>query len=90
VSVFQKGGVPEDMPELSVEEHECELYDLVCRYFGDKKSKSDVRRLFDQDAISFNEEKIDDLHKTVQIKNGDIVKVGKKEWFKVKTSSSSL
>lgn len=84
IAVFQKGGVPEDLPEVLVKENEYEMFDLVCLYFGEQKSKSDIRRLFEQGAISYEDVKITDPHTKTKVKNGDVLKVGKKEWFKIK------
>jgi len=83
IAVFQKGGVPENMPELHAEKDEYEVFELACLYFGDKKSKGDIRRLFEQGAISYCEEKVTDVHTKVKVKEGDTMKVGKKEWFKI-------
>jgi tyrosyl-tRNA synthetase len=84
INTFQKGGVPENIPEVKIEKTEMEALELLQKCFeGGNKSNSDIRRLFDQGAISLNDEKIADIHKQVTAKAGDIVKAGKKTWFKL-------
>jgi tyrosyl-tRNA synthetase len=57
------------------------LLSATVQYFGTAKSKSDIRRLFDQNAIEVNGEKIKDFNQLA--KTGDIIKAGKKDWFKI-------
>jgi tyrosyl-tRNA synthetase len=84
INTFQKGGVPENIPEVKIEKSEMEALELLQKCFeGGDKSNSDIRRLFDQGAINLNDEKIADIHKQVTVKAGDIVKAGKKTWFKL-------
>lgn len=84
VNIFQKGGVPEDMPEVKINRSEYEAMELLQNCFTEEgKSNSDIRRLFEQGAISLNEEKISDPHQKVEVKEGDMVKAGKKTWFKL-------
>ncbi|MCX6736119.1 MAG: tyrosine--tRNA ligase [Candidatus Parcubacteria bacterium] len=84
VNTFQKGGVPENMPEVNVSEKKYEALELLQKCFeGEDKSNSEIRRLFDQGAISLNEEKVSDIHEKLSVKDGDIVKAGKKTWFKL-------
>jgi tyrosyl-tRNA synthetase len=54
---------------------------VVKEYFGEKKSNSEIRRLFEQGAVSLNQSKISDTKKSVG--NGDIIKIGKRVWFKL-------
>jgi tyrosyl-tRNA synthetase len=86
VSIIQKGGMPVTMPEIRVTE-EPEAFETVRQYFSEQKeekSNAEIRRLFEQGAISFNEEKIMDPHRKMQIpENGGVVKVGKKTWFRI-------
>ncbi len=86
VSIFQNGGMPSTMPEIRVEKDEYEAFNLVWTYFAEnegEKSNTEIRRLFDQGAISLNEEKITDMHAKINPKNGDIFRIGKKTWFRV-------
>jgi len=84
VNTFQKGGIPENMPEVRIEKLEYEAIELLQLCFTEEgKSNSDIRRLFEQGAISLNEVKVSDIHESINVKDGDIVKAGKKTWFKL-------
>ena len=54
------------------------------KYFDDSKSSSEVRRLFKQGAVSVNGENISLFDASIEIRTGDVVKVGKRNWFKIK------
>lgn len=54
--------------------------DAVLSYFN-SKTNSEVKRLFAQNAVSQNGHKISDFKALVT--HGDIIKVGKRDWFKV-------
>lgn len=78
---FSERIIPSDIKEIEVEPP-ADIFISVHKYFGLKKSKSEVRRLFAQGAISLNKEKIIDTNQSV--KNGDVVKIGKRVWFRVR------
>ncbi|MBI2120234.1 MAG: tyrosine--tRNA ligase [Parcubacteria group bacterium] len=83
VNVFQKGGMPDVMSEISLEKGESEAFDAVRQYFliqEEAKSNGEIRRLFEQGAVTKNDADKLDLHDTV--KAGDVVRVGKKSWFR--------
>jgi len=87
-NTFSKKITPEDIPVLELGFSEWVAMDLVNKYFNDSKSNSEVRRLFQQGAVSINSKKISSFDTTVEIVNGDVVKVGKRSWFKIKITSS--
>jgi tyrosyl-tRNA synthetase len=86
VNTFQKKGVPETMPEIQAK-GETGVFEIVQRYFvsqKEEKSNTEIRRLFDQGAVSVNEEKITDIHAKIQVtESGEVIKIGKKTWFRV-------
>ncbi len=84
VKTFQKGGVPENMPEISVGSEEIEAFAIVKKCFGEEKSNTEIRRLFDEGAITIGNEKIADQHAQISPKDGQVVKAGKKTWFRLK------
>lgn len=47
------------------------------------RSKSEIRRLIKQGAIEINGKKITTKDSFMPLKNGDLIKVGKKEFIKV-------
>lgn len=86
VNIFQKGGMPDTMPEIHIKQ-ESEVFEIVQKYFlsqKEEKSNAEIRRLFEQGAVSFNEEKILDPHANIKIpENYGVMKVGKKTWFRI-------
>lgn len=48
------------------------------------RSKSEVRRLIKQGAIEINGKKITTKDALKPLQDGDVIKIGKKEFFKVK------
>ena len=75
---------PTDIPEVVIEVPTMATLDVVQKFFGNKKSKSDIRRLFQQGAVSQNGVKITDLSEQVTLSEGDVFQVGKRVWFKIR------
>ena len=86
-NTFSKKITPEDIPVLELDELSWVAMDLVKKYFNSSKSSSEVRRLFQQGAVSVNSKKIPSFDTPVKLDSGDIVKVGKRTWFKVEIIS---
>jgi len=81
INTFQKGGIPEDIPEI----HGDDAFGSVQKFFaeiGGMKSNSEIRRLFEQGGVS--KEDGEKLSIDSVLKPGEVVKVGKKNWFKFK------
>ena len=86
-NTFSKKIIPEDIPVLELDEFTWVAMDLVKKYFNSSKSSSEVRRLFQQGAVSVNSKKIASYDTAIKFDSGDIVKVGKRTWFKIKINS---
>lgn len=85
-AVFQKGGVPEDVPTFKVPENiisdeGIDMARLIVEA-GMAPSTSQARRLISQAAVKINGEKISDI-KISSLKDGDIVQVGKRNFAKI-------
>ena len=79
--VFSKHNIPSDIPEEIVENPDVTLTDVLVDK-GLCKSKSEVRRLIKQNAISIDGKKIHDPY--IKFDTGEsIVKVGKRRFLKV-------
>jgi tyrosyl-tRNA synthetase len=76
--VFGNGGVPDDIPEVSVKDGET-LLDVLAR---EKliASKSDGRRLIDQGAITIDGENVTEIHAPAV---PGVVKVGKRKFLRL-------
>jgi tyrosyl-tRNA synthetase len=83
-NTFSKKITPEDIPVLELEDSQWVAIDLLNKFFNDSKSNSDVRRLFKQGAVSINSEKIPEFGSKMEVATDDVVKVGKRIWFKIK------
>lgn len=85
-SVFQKGQAPEDIEELKVEKSENMSINLLDAILSTKKyaSKGEIRRLFMQGAVKLNNEKITDINSIKEIKDEDILQIGKGVFLKIR------
>jgi len=77
-----KGLVPDDIPALAVLNPQQELQELVFQA-RPGKSKSDSRRLIKQGAVEINGEKKQDAEELLMLRTNDILKVGKRNWFRI-------
>lgn len=86
-TAFQKQEAPDDIPSL---EYKCDddtqsanaILETILTS-GKYKSKGELRRLFEQGAVKINGERVSDI-KTIGIMNdGDIIQIGKGNFFKI-------
>jgi len=80
--VFIKKEIPDDIPEVNIQEDSQKLVDLLT----DNKlaeSKTAARKLIEQGAVSINGKKDTDVNSVVKIINGMVLKVGKRKFLKV-------
>ena len=82
-NTFSKKITPDDIPVLEVDESQWVAIDLVKKHFDKSKSNSELRRLFKQGAVSLNDRKISTFDEKVDVVSEDVIKVGKRTWFKV-------
>lgn len=84
VSVFQKGSIPDDMPEISWEgDKETSIVDLLVG-LGMLSSKSEARRMIANRGVKVNGELVEDPQLTLIVADGLVVQVGKRNFSKVK------
>lgn len=79
--VFSKREMPTDIPLLSLPQEKMNLIDALV--LSGLPSKSEARRLIEQGGVQLNQETMekDDI---IIFAEGDILKVGKKKFFKIK------
>lgn len=82
-NVFSKNQIPENIPEVEFDEKELPAVHIVEKYFGGKKTKSEIRRLFVQGGVRKNNEKIMNPMDKIELANGDVFQIGKQTWFRV-------
>lgn len=82
VAIFQKKDMPDDLPEILVQENET-ILDIVAKT-NVFDSNSEIKRAISQGAIRINDEKIDDFKFVPNFEDGDVLRVGKKNYFRLK------
>ncbi len=80
--IFINKGIPDDLPEITLSETEIGILDLILKA-GFAPSRSEARRLVIQGGVSIDGEKITDFKQNVPVKNGMILKVGKRKFAKI-------
>lgn len=83
---FQKGIAPDESPELTVDVSDNVGEAIIAKLVdgGYYKSKSEIRRLFKQNAVSFNDKKVSDPRLIGGIRDNDVLKIGKSKYFKLR------
>ena len=74
--------LPEDMPEISVSESSLVVTDLLVKC-GLFPSKGEAKRMVKNGGVSVDDKKISDPMMKAQIRDGIIIRVGKRKFVKV-------
>ncbi|MFV2047116.1 tyrosine--tRNA ligase [Metabacillus sp. YM-086] len=83
VTVFQKGTMPDEIPVMTWKgQDELSILDLVVK-LELLSSKSEVRRMINNNGIKLNGEKVEDPQLEVSVTDGLIVQVGKRKFIKI-------
>jgi tyrosyl-tRNA synthetase len=80
--IFIKKGVPDDLPEIKIDNDEINILDLIT-LVNFAPTKSEARRLVLQGGVSINDKKITDFKSIISIDDGMILKVGKRKFIKL-------
>ncbi len=83
-AVFTKGGLPEEMPEITVEAEKNSLLELIPFLVAEKivASGSEFRRLVQQGGVQVNQRKVEDLAERF-VEKEIVIKIGKKKFLKI-------
>lgn len=81
---FSQHKTPPDIPGVVMENVTVMALNVVKKFFGDKKSNSEVRRLFQQGSISRNNVKVINAMEQLTLSDGDVFQIGKRTWFKIR------
>ncbi len=84
LQTFSARKTPGDIPDIHIEPGEQPALDLLARFFGAQKSRSALRRLFEQGAISLNGQTLKQAEQVVAVRDGDVFRVGKRTWFRLR------
>ncbi len=81
-NIFEKGDIPEEIPEKKIEKKEMGALNLVYAT-GLVKSKSQAKRLIKQGAVSIDKKKIESWKKDIEIEDGMVIKIGKRRFMRI-------
>lgn len=82
VKIFRKKELPSEMPVVVLDKDEVELVELLMK-LQVVPSKSEARRLIIQGGIKLDDEKITDIYAKISVDREKILKVGKRQFFKL-------
>jgi len=85
--VFKKGDTPDEIPEVEVASSDLEdgklwIVKLVAAT-GLVDSNSEARRMIKQGAVSIDDERYDKMNLDIEVKDGMVIKVGKRRFAKI-------
>jgi len=84
IARFQKGAMPEDIPEVELKAEDGELAIAnVLKLAGLTGSTSDAMRMIKQGAVKIDGEKLDDKNHRVKVGTSAIYQVGKRRFAKI-------
>ncbi|MGE6227338.1 tyrosine--tRNA ligase [Paenibacillus chitinolyticus] len=88
VTVFQQRALPDDIEEVELAAGELEeggirLVKLLVT-LGLQATNGEAKRSIQQGGVRLNEEKVTDPNASVEVKDGDILQVGKRKFAKIK------
>jgi tyrosyl-tRNA synthetase len=81
-NTFSNKVFPENAPEFETDKPELSVIEIMLIGMPDV-SKTELRRLIDQNAVTINETKANDMNVIFDINNPLLVRVGKKTFFKI-------
>ena len=84
LETFSERTVPRDIPEIPYAAGELSAFEIVRRFFGARKSNSEIRRLFQQGGVSLNGHRLSSPEERIEVHQGDEWRVGKRVWFRVR------
>lgn len=83
-NVFQKGGVPDEVPQYKCSAKEPVALPQLLTEAGLVKSTSEARRMIAQSAVSIDGEKVNDIHREIAPGSGKmLIKVGKRRFCEI-------
>ncbi|MEK7123285.1 MAG: tyrosine--tRNA ligase, partial [Patescibacteria group bacterium] len=83
IKVFSKKEIPAEMPEISASKNKMNILDLLSltKRFS---SKSEAKRVVEQKGAELDGRVLTDWKEEAEFKNGAVLKIGKKKFFKIK------
>lgn len=78
---FSKKEIPENIPNIQLTTDNVQLIDLLLK--TGVKSKSEARRLIEQNAVEIDGAVKKDAAKKINLRGGEVLKIGKKRFYKI-------
>ncbi|NLF31467.1 MAG: tyrosine--tRNA ligase [Planctomycetes bacterium] len=82
--IFAQRQAPTDMPEIAVSGPTIGIVDLI-RTAGFAATNSEARRLIVQNAVSLDDARITDVEATVEVTDGQVLRVGKRRFGRIRS-----
>ncbi|WP_041077845.1 tyrosine--tRNA ligase [Thermotoga caldifontis] len=82
IKVFSKRELPEEMPIVHLDMDQCELVELLVK-LNVVSSRSEAKRLIQQGGVKLDGEKVIDIHAKITLDRERILRVGKRQFFKL-------
>jgi tyrosyl-tRNA synthetase len=82
INIFRNKELPEEMPEIKLLEDSISIVDLLVSR-AKIQSRSEARRLIDQGGVRINDQVLDDIHSVLEISDGDVLRIGKKRFYRL-------
>ena len=86
-AIFQKGALPEDLPEMNVAEYLADgTIEAVTLLVKTKlmPSASEARRLIQQGGMKINDEKVSEVKQVITVTDGMVIRAGKRKFLKIR------
>ena len=82
--IFVQKKTPDQIPELTIDESECRIDDLLIKT-KTASSKNEARRLIQQGGVTVDGEKVSDPFTLIEVETEILLKVGKRKFARVKS-----
>lgn len=83
--LFSQHQLPSDLPEITLPAQQTSLLELLVQNQL-VPSRSQAKRLIQQKGVKYNQQVVTDWQQQVKPQTGDILQVGKRRWYRIKTS----
>jgi tyrosyl-tRNA synthetase len=83
ISVFRRKKVPEKMPVIELKSDIINIIDLIVDHTN-IQSRSEAKRLVMQNGVKYNNETVSDINSEMKVSDSDILRIGKRRFFKLK------
>lgn len=80
---FSQKQIPEDVPVIELPASTMSAMEILVLFFVDTKSRTEIRKLFQQGAVKKDGIKVTDPTQQLELSGKEVFQVGKRTWFRV-------